>query len=164
DVARYADTKGYVFFEDANFPWAYTYRDYVIQALNKDLPFDRFIVEQLAADYLALGDDKRPLRALGFLTVGGRFMSNSHDILDDPIDVVTRGLMGLTVSCARCHDHKYDPISSEDYYALYGVFASCVEPTAPPLYEPSPKTEAYAKFDAELKIRERKLTDFVRAK
>src|SRR5205807_1450711 len=99
DVARYADTKGYVFFQESAFPWAYTYRDYVIEAFNEDRPYDRFLLEQLAADRLA-GAERRALRALGFLTVGGRFMNNVHDILDDRIDVVTRGLLGLTVSCA----------------------------------------------------------------
>src|SRR5262249_32815067 len=103
DVARFADTKGYVFFEDTNYPWAHTYRDYVIEALNADLPYDRFILEQLAADQLPLGKDRRALRAMGFVTMGGRFMNNPHDILDDRIDVVTRGLLGLTVTCARCH-------------------------------------------------------------
>ena len=110
DVARYADTKGYVFFQDKDFPWASTYRDYVIEALNDDRPYDRFLVEQIAADRLPLGADRRPLRALGFLTLGGRFMNNTHDVIDDQIDVVTRGLLGLTVTCARCHDHKFDPI------------------------------------------------------
>src|SRR5262245_14765221 len=106
DVARYADTKGYVFFEESPFPWAYTYRDYVIRAFNEDLNYDRFIVEQLAADYLVRGtggspvvnseqagrlhresgSDRRILAAMGFLTVGGRFMNNTHDILDDRID------------------------------------------------------------------------------
>jgi hypothetical protein len=164
DVARYADTKGYVFFEEEAFPWAYTYRDYVIRAFNEDLPYDRFIMEQLAADRLVLGEDRRPLTALGFLTVGGRFMSNQHDVLDDRIDVVTRGLLGLTVTCARCHDHKFDPIPSKDYYALYGVFASCTEPPVPPLFTPPPATAAYQAFDKELKQREKKLADFVRAK
>ncbi len=164
DVARFADTKGYVFFEDASFTWAWTYRDYVIRAFNEDLRYNRFILEQLAADRLPLGADKRALTALGFLTLGGRFMNNQHDILDDRIDVVTRGLMGLTVTCARCHDHKYDPIPAKDYYALYGVFASCAEPTVPPLYQPPPQTEEFAKFEKELKEREKKLTDFVKAK
>lgn len=164
DVARYADTKGYVFFEDAEFTWAWTYRDYVIEALNRDLPYDRFLLEQLAADQLPLSDDKRSLRALGFLTLGGRFMNNGHDILDDRIDVVTRGLTGLTVSCARCHDHKYDPLTQKDYYGLYGVFASCTEPTVPPLYEPPPKSDEYVKFAKELEVREKKLLDFVRKK
>jgi hypothetical protein len=164
DVARYADTKGYVFFEEHNYPWAWTYRDYVIRAFNEDLPYDRFVREQLAADRLALGADRRPLTALGFLTLGGRFMNNSHDIIDDRIDVVTRGLMGLTVACARCHDHKYDPIPQADYYSLYGVFASCADPIVPPLFQSPPQTPEYAKFATQLQVREKKLTDFVQAK
>jgi len=125
DVARYADTKGYVFREDRNYPKAYTYRDWVIRAMNDDLPFDQFLVAQLAADQL---DDPESLPAMGFLTLGRRFINNQHDIIDDRIDVVSRGLMGLTVTCARCHDHKYDPVPMADYYSLYGVFASCQEP------------------------------------
>jgi hypothetical protein len=163
DVARYADNKGYVFFEDTKYPWAWTYRDYVIDAFNRDLPFDRFVLEQLAADQLDL-DDKKSLAALGLLTVGGHFMNNTHDIIDDRIDVVTRGLMGLTVTCARCHDHKYDPIPAADYYSLYGVFRSCAEPTVPPLWGAAPTTGEHLLFDAELKIRERKLVEFVTAK
>ncbi|WP_165227242.1 PSD1 and planctomycete cytochrome C domain-containing protein [Aquisphaera insulae] len=128
DVARYADTKGYVFTEDRRYPYAFTYRDYVVDAFNEDRPFDRFIVEQLAADQLELGGDPRPLAAMGFLTVGRRFLNDQNEIIDDRIDLVGRGLLGLSLSCARCHDHKFDPIPSEDYYSLYGVFASSVEP------------------------------------
>ncbi len=164
DVARYADTKGYIFFEESNFPWPYTYRDYVVRSLNEDVPYDRFLTEQIAADKLDLKGDNRPLAALGFLTLGGRFMNNPHDVIDDRIDVVTRGTMGLTVTCARCHDHKFDPITQADYYALYGVFASSVEPAIPPLLGPPPKTPEYARFDAELKAREAKLAAFVREK
>lgn len=164
DVARYSDTKGYVFFEDGNFPWAWTYRDYVIEAFNNDLPYDRFLLEQLAADRLLLGEEARPLRGLGFLTVGGRFMNNQHDIIDDRIDVVTRGLQGLTVTCARCHDHKFDPLPTADYYSLYGVFASSVEPIIPPLYAPAPDTDEYRKFETELRARETKLREFVQSK
>ncbi len=134
DVARYADTKGYVFEEDRNYPHAYTYRDWVIEAFNRDLPYDQFIVQQLAADRLPEvqnGDDKRPLAALGFLTVGRRFLNNQHDIIDDRIDVTTRGFLGFTVSCARCHDHKFDPVPAQDYYSLYAIFASSLETTAP---------------------------------
>ena len=76
------------------------------------------------------------LAALGFLTLGRRFTGNKHDIIDDRIDVVTRGLLGLTVTCARCHDHKYDPIPTADYYSLYGVFASSDDPIVPPLIAP----------------------------
>jgi len=164
DVSRIADTKGYVFFEEAQFPWAWTYRDYVIRAFNDDLPYDRFLLEQLAADRLPAGKDRRPLTALGFVTLGGRFMNNAHDIIDDRIDVVSRGLLGLTVGCARCHDHKYDPIPMRDYYSLYGVFASCTEPTVPPLFADPPDTKEYADFAKELQAREAKLKDFVRAK
>ncbi len=131
DVARYADTKGYVDAGEQRYPFAWTYRDWVIGAFNDDLPFDRFILEQLAADRLVERGEASPesLAALGFLTVGQRFNFFPHEILDDRIDVVTRGFMGLTATCARCHDHKYDPISAADYYALYGVFASSREPS-----------------------------------
>ena len=164
DVARYADTKGYVFFEEKKYPWAYTYRDYVIRSLNGDLPYDQFVLQQLAADQLELGEDRQPLTGLGFLTVGAHFMNNTHDIIDDRIDVVSRGLLGLTVTCARCHDHKYDPISSADYYGLYGVFRSCYEPMVPPTFNPSPDTEEHRKFQAEMTTREKKLIDFVTQK
>ncbi|HLQ46670.1 MAG TPA: DUF1549 domain-containing protein, partial [Planctomycetaceae bacterium] len=164
DVARYADTKGYVFFEEKKFPWAWTYRDYVIRSLNADLPFDRFVIEQLAADQLELGADQRPLAALGFLTLGGRFMNNLHDVLDDRIDVVARGLLGMTATCARCHDHKFDPIPQADYYSLYGVFRNSIEPTLPPEFLPPPQTDEYAKFSTEMTARLKKLTDFVSGK
>ena len=169
DVARYADNKGYVFFEEQSYPWAYTYRDYVVESLNGDLPYDRFIREQLAADQLVsdAGVDELPLdptlRALGFLTVGGHFMNNVHDIQDDRIDVVTRGLMGLTLSCARCHDHKYDPLTQADYYALYGVFRSTYEPLVPPLFAP-PQSGEYVQFNEELQKRQAALDEFIERK
>ena len=112
DVARYADTKDGVlmFGDDRVRPYAYTYRDYVIRAFNEDLAFDRFIHEQLAADVVAPKDEPWRLAAMGFLTLGRMFDNNIHDQIDDRIDTVTRGLLGLTVACARCHDHKYDAI------------------------------------------------------
>lgn len=165
DVARYADNKGYVFFEDKEFPWSWAYRDWVVRALDEDLPYDRFIELQLAADQAA-PDDPTSLAALGFLTIGGHFINNTHDIVDDRIDVVTRGLTGLTVACARCHDHKYDPITIEDYYALYGVFASSYEPMVPPALPRDPLTqsftaEAIAGYEAELQRRAQDLETFV---
>jgi hypothetical protein len=163
DVARYADTRGYVFTEERKFPNSYTYRDYVIRAFNEDLPYDQFLLHQLAADRLPLGEDKRPLAAMGYLTLGRRFLNNIHDIIDDRIDVVSRGLLGLTVACARCHDHKFDPIPSKDYYSLYGVFASSIEPKELPLIETPANTPEYQKFLAGLKEREQKLADFERA-
>jgi hypothetical protein len=160
DLARYSDSKGYVFTEERKYPFAYTYRDYVIRAFNEDKPYNRFVVEQLAADKLPLGEDRSPLAALGFLTLGRRFSNNIHDIIDDRIDVVTRGLMGLTVACARCHDHKYDPVPIADYYSLYGVFASTVEPKDLPLIGEVKPSEEYDEFVAELAKREKALADF----
>jgi hypothetical protein len=159
DLARYADSKGYVFQENRNYPYAYTYRDYVIRSFNEGKPYDRFVTEQIAADKLD-DPDPRTLAALGFLTVGRRFMNNVHDIIDDRIDVVTRGLMGLTVQCARCHDHKFDPVPIADYYSLYGVFANSTEPKDLPLIGEAEKSAAYDKFEAELTKREKELADF----
>jgi len=132
DVARYADTKGYVFQEERRYPFAFTYRDYVVDAFNNDLPFNQFIIEQIAADQLPEDGDTRRLAAMGFLTVGRRFLQDRHEIIDDRIDLVGRGLLGLTIACARCHDHKFDPIPTDDYYSLYGVFASSIEPAELP--------------------------------
>ena len=162
DVARYADTKGYVFFQDGAFPWSWAYRDWVVSAFQSDMPYDRFVRAQLAADRLQ-GKECSPadLPALGFLTLGGRFMNNQHDVIDDRIDVVTRGLLGLTVACARCHDHKFDPIPTKDYYSLYSVFAASVEPEVPPLFAPAPATADYAAFQKELQTRELALSDYV---
>ncbi|HKI19207.1 MAG TPA: DUF1549 domain-containing protein, partial [Isosphaeraceae bacterium] len=164
DVARYADTKGYILFQDADFHWAYTYRDYVISALNRDLAYDQFLIEQIAADRLPAEQGRRPLAALGFLTLGARFMGNSHDVIDDRIDVVCRGLMSLTVTCARCHDHKFDPIPAQDYYSLYGILASSREPTIPPEAGESPPTQPYKRFLEELESRRQKLDAFVKTK
>ena len=126
DVARYSDTIGYNFMRERRFPFSYTYRDYVVRSWNSDKPYDQFIMEQLAADLMKL-DDRRNLAALGFLTVGRRYRNEQLDV-DDRIDTMSRGLLGMTVSCARCHDHKYDAIPTRDYYSLYGVFASSQVP------------------------------------
>ncbi|MFO0870140.1 MAG: PSD1 and planctomycete cytochrome C domain-containing protein [Pirellulales bacterium] len=135
DVARFADTKDGVLMygDDRIRPYAYTYRDYVIRAFNEDLPFDQFVSDQLAADRQEPAVAPWRLAALGFLTLGRMYDNNVHDIIDDQIDVVGRGLLGLTVACARCHDHKYDPVPMADYYSLYGVFASSEAPLEPPL-------------------------------
>ncbi|MDQ3814014.1 MAG: PSD1 and planctomycete cytochrome C domain-containing protein [Armatimonadota bacterium] len=151
DIARYADTKGYVFQEDRNYPHAYNYRDWVIKAFNEDLPYDQFIMQQLAADRLELGEKREALAALGFLTVGRRFLNAQPDIIDDRIDVTMRGFQGLSVSCARCHDHKFDPIPTKDYYSLYGVFANSVEPPPAPI-SPKEISDPWAAHDQ--KVRE----------
>ncbi len=149
DVARYADTKDLVLLygKDAIRPYAYTYRDYVIRALNEDTPYDQFIHEQLAAEQITPPVEPWRLAAMGFLTLGRLFDNNPPDIYDDQIDVVTRGLLGLTVACARCHDHKYDAIPTADYYALYGVFANSQRPIEPPLIV-APSAPGAAEFEA----------------
>jgi hypothetical protein len=159
DTARYADTKGYVFEEERRYPYAYTYRDWVIRALNEDRPYDDFLRAQIAADLVPDGD-RGDLAALGFLTLGRRFLNNQHDIIDDRIDTLTRGTMALTVACARCHDHKYDPIPTADYYSLYGVFASSSEPAEKPLLGANPDPRLAAEFEAERAKRDREVKDF----
>jgi len=160
DVARYADTKGYVFTENRFYPHAYTYRDYVVSSFNDDKSYDRFVVEQLAADKLNLPGDDPALAALGFLTVGPRLRNNQEDIIDDRIDVVSRGLMGLTLGCCRCHDHKFDPVTMRDYYALYGVFASSTEPESLPVVGTIVETPEYLAYKRELEDRAQAVKDY----
>jgi len=145
DVARYSDTKGQDYKKERGFPFAYTYRDYVIRALNDDLPFDQFILQQLAADLLPTRDDPQTLAALGFLTLRNPKVG-THLQIDDQIDTIGRGLLGLTVACARCHDHKYDGIPTADYYSLYGVLASSEEPEEFPLIGAPAATAEYTEF------------------
>jgi hypothetical protein len=126
DVARYADSTGMD--EDHPYPHAWRYRDYVIDAFNQDLPYDRFVTEQIAGDLLP--DARRTLVATGFLAVGPKPLAQQdrrrmvYDVVDEQIDVTSKAFMGLTISCARCHDHKFDPILAKDYYGLAGIFAS----------------------------------------
>lgn len=149
DVARYSDTKGQPKrnVEDNLNPFAWTYRDYVIRSFNEDKPYNRFILEQIAADRLSTSyTDRTNLAALGFLTVGDHFMGMQNDILNDRIDVVTKGFLALTVTCARCHDHKFDPIPQQDYYSLRGIFDSCVEPKLEPPISKIAYTPAYTAY------------------
>lgn len=135
DIARYSDTQGVNDTTTLLYPFAYTYRDWVIRALNEDLPYDQFLVQQLAADRLPK-NDSRNLAALGFLTVGrGGFATTTEERIDDKVDVAIRGTMALTVSCARCHNHKFDPIPTADYYSLFSVFANTSEPEELPLLD-----------------------------
>lgn len=146
DVVRYADTKGYLTAgKDRKYPYSYTYRDWVVRALNEDLPYDQFLLRQLAADHLK-DLPKSELAALGFLTVGSRFINRRQLQIDDQIDVVSRGLMGLSVACARCHDHFFDPVTMADYYALYGIFENSVEPKELPVIRQPADSPGYKKF------------------
>lgn len=149
DTARYSDTKGEIRRqrEYPNYPYAWTYRDYIIRAFNDDKPYNIFIIEQLAADKLpATAANKSNLTALGFLTIGERFMGMQHDIINDRIDVVTKGFLGLTVTCARCHDHKFDPIPTKDYYSFHGIFASSREPAVEPVISKIVNTSEYQDY------------------
>ena len=151
DVARYADTRGYLAGgEERRYAYSYTYRDWVIRALNEDLPYDQFLIEQIAADQAPTKSDPRTLAAMGFLTLGRRFLNSQPDIIDDRIDVLCRGTMALTVGCARCHDHKFDPIPQKDYYALYGVFASSLEPKDLPALPDSRDAATAAEYERQL--------------
>ncbi len=131
DVARYAESSG----KEANtlYPHAWRYRDYVIESFNEGKPFDEFLVEQIAGDLLPAKDSAERaehLVATGYLAIGAK----SHnargrqqfqmDLADEQIDALTQGMLGLTVACARCHDHKFDPIPQKEYYALAGIFLS----------------------------------------
>jgi hypothetical protein len=136
DLARYADTAGDN--SDYPIPQAYLYRDYVIDAFNADVPYDRFLHEQLAGDILAADgppeDYARRVVATGFIAQAKRFGTNKlediHQIIEDTLNTTGQVVVGLSLRCARCHDHKYDPVTSRDYYALYGFFASTRYPFA----------------------------------
>lgn len=131
DVARFAESSG----KEANFtfPEAWRYRDYVIDTFNEDIPFDRFITEQLAGDLITAKDDAeraRLLIATGYLAIGPLSLNAMNreqslaDIADEQINASTQAFMATTVACARCHDHKFDPVSMEDYYSMVGIFRS----------------------------------------
>ncbi len=128
DVARFAEDQAHIVGDNKElfYPNAYLYRDWVVQAFNHDMPYDEFIRQQIAGDLINPHETKQ-LAALGFIGLGPKYYRrNALDVMaeewEDRVDTVTRGLLGLTVACARCHDHKYDPIPTEDYYALAGVF------------------------------------------
>ena len=161
DIARYADTHGGAAIGFTSFPFSYTYRDYVINAFQRDLPVDRFILEQIAADQLGLPENDPSLAGLGFLTVGMQFR-NYHDTIDDRIDVITRGLMGLTVTCARCHDHKFDAIPTSDYYALYASIAPSNPPESLPIIGNTADANARSEYETQLKTLGDKYQQFAR--
>lgn len=149
DVARYADTFGYNFQKDNRFPFAWTYREWLIDAFNRDLPWNEFITLQIAADQVVDQPDHPDLAALGFLTVGPR---GRHEVMmDDRVDVVTRGFMSTTVSCARCHDHKTDPISMTDYYSFFSILENADTNQRGPVIGKPANAEAHEQFLAEMK-------------
>jgi hypothetical protein len=170
DVARYGEDdprsldpmrRGY-----APYPNAYLYRDWVVKALNDDLPYDQFVKAQLAADHMDEAVRVRHLPALGFLGLGPWYYDNGAveitraDERNDRVDVVSRGFLGLTVACARCHDHKYDPISARDYFALSGVFLNTSYHEYPLV--PGSMVEEYKALEKKIKDKEKLLEEFRR--
>ncbi|MBA4020597.1 MAG: hypothetical protein C0483_25850 [Pirellula sp.] len=151
DTARYAESNG----KSMNLVWphAWRYRDYVVDAMNRDLPYDEFLRQQIAGDLLpAASDEARAAQtiATGLLALGAKSYEEAGarekyllELADDQIDVVARGMLGLTVACARCHDHKFDPVPQADYYAMAGVFLS-----SETLAGPGPKHSGYKGYDA----------------
>jgi hypothetical protein len=151
DVARFGEDNPTSEATNPPYAFAWRYRDWIIEAVNKDVPYDHFVKLQLAADLMP--DTRREdLRALGYLGAAPIYHKDqrlSADVIygfmtddwDERVDAVSRGLLGMTVACARCHDHKFDPIPTTDYYALAGVFASTMR-TERPLFEVEPAVEA----------------------
>jgi mono/diheme cytochrome c family protein len=148
------------------YPHAYLYRDWVVKALNDDLPYDLFVKAQLAADQLDEPQRARMLPALGLLGLGPWYYDNGAveitraDERHDRVDVVTRGFLGLTVACARCHDHKYDPIPTKDYYAISGVFLNSVYTEYPRV--PEDVAKAWKAEDERIERKEKLLEEFMR--
>jgi hypothetical protein len=152
DVVRYAEDNPTGEATNPPYPFAWRYRDWVIRAINEDMPYDRFVKLQLAADEMT-GVARRDMVALGFLGSGPVYHKDlrlSKEVIttlctddwDERIDTVTRAFLGLTVACARCHDHKFDPISTKDYYALQGIFASVVQAPRPLADDIAPEVES----------------------
>jgi cytochrome c553 len=163
DVARFGEDQAHTF-QARVYPSGFRYRDWVVRAFNDDLPFDQFVMEQIAGDLLPGPEAEKGDRqiALGYFALGPVYYADagcafkaSLDELDDRIDTLARGFLGLTIACARCHDHKFDPISQQDYYALAGIFKSSAyreEPLVPPEI-----VEKYEQVQKEIKEQEQKI-------
>lgn len=170
DVARYADSTGND--EDHRYPHAWKYRDYVIEAFNTDLPYDQFVREQLAGDLLPAPDgsqvNRRGIIATGFLALGPKAIAQQdkkkmlYDVYDEQVDVTSKAFMGLTMACARCHNHKFDPLLTRDYYSLVGMFASTRSFTNPDshvsvvLEKPLVTRDVWAQYQAAKKAHQEK--------
>jgi hypothetical protein len=161
DLARYADSTGND--EDHRYPYAWRYRDYVIDAFNADMPYDQFIREQIAGDLLPSTDSalkRRGVVATGFLALGAKAIAQQdkkkmlYDVYDEQVDVTSKTFLGLTAACARCHDHKFDPILTRDYYSLISFFANTRSFKNPEshvsslLFIPLVSSEEYARYQA----------------
>jgi hypothetical protein len=164
DIARYGEDQAHTF-EARLYPYGYHYRDWVVSAFNTDMPYDQFVVAQIAGDLLDPTGGADPRAATGLFALGPVYYGGAVlDEYDDRVDTLCRGFLGLTVACARCHDHKYDPITQQDYYGLAGIFASTAYKEYPQAPEDVVKQydEAQAKVDkksSELKRKRRAAMD-----
>lgn len=184
DVARYADSNGLD--ENVVHIDAWKYRDYVVDSFNADKPFDRFVIEQMAGDILhkqkvdagtATDDDLYLLIATGYMSVGAKVLAEPDpmkmemDIIDEQIDTIGQSLLGLTLACARCHDHKFDPISTADYYALAGILKSTKTMTSHKIVAkwnehvvaPAAEVKAKAERDAVIAAKQKEIDELVKA-
>jgi hypothetical protein len=167
DVARYSDGYG-GFLDNKGLPNAWVYRDWVVSALNKDLPYDDFVRQQIAGDVI---NQNASHIATGFFAVGPTYNTDGGDAeatsqakaetLADRVDTVSRAFLGLTVQCARCHDHKFDPITQNDYYAIAGIFNNTRLADAP--HAPQPVIDKYNNHQKLIKDAEKKRNDFINA-
>jgi hypothetical protein len=162
DVARYGEDQAHSF-QPRLYPNGYRYRDWVVRALNRDVSYDRFVVEQIAGDQIEGPGRAERLAALGFFACGPVYYGDAqrHDQYADRIDTLTRGFLGLTVGCARCHDHKYDPVPTTDYYALEGIFASTEYVEEPAV--PAQQVDAYKSAQSAIQAKEKEVTAFLKA-
>lgn len=151
DVARYSDDR-LNSTQDDPYPNAYRYRDWVIQAFNDDMPYDVFLKAQIAGDVIDPANKERYIAGLGFFALSPEFQ-------DDRVDALSRGMLGLTVACAQCHDHKFDPIPTQDYYSLLGVFRNTrlgEHPLAPPQV-----VDEYKQRQRDVKDQEKRVQEYV---
>jgi mono/diheme cytochrome c family protein len=153
DVARYSDDSLSPTLSAARYPNSFRYRNWVIGAFNQDMPFDVFVKAQIAGDLMPSGDSNQYTPGLGFYAL-------SPEMQDDRVDVTTRGFLGLTVACATCHDHKFDPIPTKDFYSLQGVFSSTQMNEAP--LAPKETVEEWQARDRKVKKQQDAITDFYR--
>ncbi len=163
DIARYGEDQAHSF-QPRLYPNGWRYRDWLVASFNADRPFDDFLRQQIAADLIDGPDRNERLPALGLFACGPVYYGDAKkfDQMDDRVDTLTRGVLGLTVSCARCHDHKYDSITQDDYYALAGVFASSEYEEAP--LAPKDVVETYKKLKAQVDARDKGIETFLSGK
>lgn len=161
DVARYGEDQAHTF-EARLYPYGYRYRDWVVNALNADMPYDQFIIEQIAGDLVDGPGHAERRAAVGLFALGPVYYGRAVlDELDDRVDTLCRGFLGLTVACARCHDHKFDPVTQRDYYALAGIFASTTYKEYPKA--PAEEIKRYEEAQAAIASKTKEIPEFLKA-